>query len=209
MAPGYCPFSLYGKLPWADELRLKRALAMDRSALAGLIPHLGRAGSPAKGVRAVVEDGAKIAGPFSKAFLWDQIEQVRPKSPICPKCRWHRAIHDDHTRVLGTLLAGVWALAARLCRFCCNAKSTALPGGPFPPLTCFFPHRANPEPQRFHAGLGPRHSCRDAARLRKSFRPANRPITGQRGTDWAALPTRPSAAAGLRLILLTRFPTVV
>lgn len=120
-----------------------------------------------------LEDGKRIVGQIQKAILSDQIEEITRESRVCPTCSQVRAIHDYRTRVLDTLFGRVRVKAARLRRCSCDAKSSALLGGPISPLACFFPDRATPELQRLHAELGSRHSFREATRLMQSFLPCH------------------------------------
>ncbi|WP_054007435.1 ISKra4 family transposase [Cypionkella psychrotolerans] len=127
------------------------------------------------GIGLRLEDGKKIAEQFQRVILYDQVEEITRESRVCPDCASVRAIHDYRTRVLDTTFGRVRVEAARLRRCSCDVKSAAMPGGPISPLAYFFPDRATPELQRFHAELGSRHSFREAARLMKSFLPCHPP----------------------------------
>ena len=129
------------------------------------------------GIGLRLEDGKRIVEQIQSAILCDQIEKIIRESRVCPTCASARVIHDYRTRVHDTLFGRVRVKAARLRRCSCDARSTAMPGGPISPLAYFFPVRATPELQRLHDELGSRHSFREAARLMQSSFPATHLIT--------------------------------
>jgi hypothetical protein len=142
---------------------------------------LGRLSRPFRrrqpeGVGLLPEDARAILGQVQNAILRDQIEEISEAGRICPDCDGVRAIHDYRSRVLDTLFGRFEVKAPRLRRGACNAKSDVVLGGPLSPLADYFPDRPTPELRRLQAGLGARHSLREAAPILETFLPCAKQV---------------------------------
>lgn len=122
----------------------------------------------------MLDEAKALMAELQRRMVETQIEDKIACTRVCARCLRSQTIRDRRTRTLQTLFGTVQVAAPRIGLCACVDKAPFAEVS-FSPLADLLPDRCTPELRRRQAGLGARHSFREAARIIATLPPCSPP----------------------------------